>query len=657
MTCENSGALTEQDIIDIGANVSAVNEWAEGDETTTATMANGRVVPSPSKVIFDARLYKPPLIWPSAGTVTDATQTYIGTDGIVYAPNPALLPLAITGVFTTDIAVAGAWYIVATQLPAHVETETIALMKTGAYLEGTTIHNQSYDTASLILANPFIGGAEYIVVAPRAFDGYGDHELANGNIAVLQHKGRVSILQFGAKGGDGSTDDTVSAQAAMDYMAYDPTSSNGHPNDVPTGSQGSVYMPSGNYKVTNLKWRSYVSLIGEGSANTFLFASGSSGYTFDRTNVTDRPKGVELIGVTICPTRQVGANLTTARPTVGGLNIKGFEKQCLIRDVKVINLLGTGLSTGDTQDIEIENLELRFLAKSFDMSSAEVSPPSGIYNRTNAVKFIACRFENSDNASTIDGSRGNSFVSCKFEESRILITDPHGLDFAACIWAVGVDFAVTVEGGTNRGVSFLGGSVDTGLPIGGGANQNTARFITSNMAVTLLGMSFRGLKAGGIDGNVSTEDCHWSECDRPYVSGGILAFEGGSSDSDPTTSGATLGVMARNTAASYQAAAAYVPAAPAHTTWYTNYSNRAIEVTLAVNCTPSSTVFSFLEYKTSHDGGVNPYKLGEVLMENTVNGGCDFRTTVSFIVLSGESWWYAVSDVTTVSVTAIGFYR
>ena len=91
-------ALTQSDIDDVEASIKAVVAWAEGGPAFTATMPNGRTVPSPSKVIADSLLFKDAIAWPPGGTVTDATQTYTDS-GIVYAPQPSLLPFSGSGAF------------------------------------------------------------------------------------------------------------------------------------------------------------------------------------------------------------------------------------------------------------------------------------------------------------------------------------------------------------------------------------------------------------------------------------------------------------------------------------------------------------------------------------------------------------------------------
>ena len=58
------------------------------------------------------------------------------------------------------------------------------------------------------------GQAKYLIVAAQAADGYGDHTLANGTVAVLQLDDINSIEKFGAIG-DGVADDYLPIQAAF----------------------------------------------------------------------------------------------------------------------------------------------------------------------------------------------------------------------------------------------------------------------------------------------------------------------------------------------------------------------------------------------------------------------------------------------------------
>jgi len=85
-------ALSAADIARAETNVNAVNAWAEGDETTSTAMANGRIVPSPAKVIYNAHLFKTPTAYSAAATYTDATEP-VTQGGITYAPQIGQLPI------------------------------------------------------------------------------------------------------------------------------------------------------------------------------------------------------------------------------------------------------------------------------------------------------------------------------------------------------------------------------------------------------------------------------------------------------------------------------------------------------------------------------------------------------------------------------------
>jgi hypothetical protein len=67
-----------------------------------------------------------------------------------------------------------------------IEFPTVALMKLSKLPTGNFIRTQGYTTAGDGL------GAKYLIVAPQSFDGIRDHELADGNIAVLQDQQLLS---------------------------------------------------------------------------------------------------------------------------------------------------------------------------------------------------------------------------------------------------------------------------------------------------------------------------------------------------------------------------------------------------------------------------------------------------------------------------------
>lgn len=63
------------------------------------------------------------------------------------------------------------------------------------------------------------GGATYLIVAPQSFDGYGDHELANSNVAVLQiNNGTINALQFGLSTSASATFNAAAIKTATDSL-------------------------------------------------------------------------------------------------------------------------------------------------------------------------------------------------------------------------------------------------------------------------------------------------------------------------------------------------------------------------------------------------------------------------------------------------------
>jgi len=438
----------------------------------------------------------------------------------------------------------------------------------------------------------------------------------------------VSVTDFGAVG-DGVANDTAAIQAAMDYLAERLDSSTGYDN--PLGYGGTVFFPPGDYLVGNLIWRGYVSLAGYSAQSVFLVpAEGTTGFIFDLQNPTDRPKGIHVSEITISPSRNVSVP-ASSKPNVGGMNIEGFEKQCGLKRVHIYNIGGTALKTGDTQDMLIEDVEIRFVGKPLDINAKSVDG-TGVINRTNAIKFVACRFENSG-ASTVTGQRSTHFIGCKFESVSMTVTAPHGLDFIGCDWALTEDFAIDVTGGTNRGLRILGGSTDTGLAIGTGSNS--AKFIKSTVPVELIGMMLRGHASGAIEGNVSVVSSLFAECDRPYVASSYTTsyFADNTSENDTNGTGG-LTPYQRGVGAPYTTPSGMFPSPMAAATWYQNKTQRDVILYIQLPYNTASAA-SYFEIKTRHSSGAE-YTLGSVAHPNGGGTGSD---VLSVILLPGESVW------------------
>ena len=127
------------------------------------------------------------------------------------------------------------------------KTDLTGLENTGA--PGVTTPSQSFgvlvdmtaDTSlsigDLVITSGYYvagdgGGATYLIAATQAVDGYGDHALASGTVALLQSNGTIDIKQYGAKG-DGTTDDTAAIQAALDTTSTE------------------IVFPDGTYRLAN----------------------------------------------------------------------------------------------------------------------------------------------------------------------------------------------------------------------------------------------------------------------------------------------------------------------------------------------------------------------------------------------------------------------
>jgi hypothetical protein len=84
--------------------------------------------------------------------------------------------------------------------------DTVAKLKLAKLKDGQFVETGGY------YAKGDAGAARYLIVTPQSFDGYGDHELANGNVAVLQASTQVTIEHYGAQQ---NTDSSSAIRAAI----------------------------------------------------------------------------------------------------------------------------------------------------------------------------------------------------------------------------------------------------------------------------------------------------------------------------------------------------------------------------------------------------------------------------------------------------------
>ncbi len=195
MTFNTGNPVPSSDAKDLSDNAenldSAVNTtvdtWIDRLGSTRSTLA-GQL----KKLGFE-----PPELYAGsiAFTVSDNTKT-IDRNGIVYAPLPSEIPFTTTGTWSGDDE--GKFFVVQGLTSDSTEivlsANTVAELKTKDLQPGQTISTKGYHTEG------DGGGAVYVIQASQAVDGYGDHALDNGNVAILQHGGVVNVKQYGAVG-------------------------------------------------------------------------------------------------------------------------------------------------------------------------------------------------------------------------------------------------------------------------------------------------------------------------------------------------------------------------------------------------------------------------------------------------------------------------
>jgi hypothetical protein len=122
MSCDGNNTISQTDIDNIKNSADAIAEWVQGGPADSTQMPGGPLVPSPSKVIADAKLFKAPVAYSAATQYTDATQP-VDEAGIIYAPLPAALPIG------PEAFNAANWYVLQGLTDADIGTTTQAWSK------------------------------------------------------------------------------------------------------------------------------------------------------------------------------------------------------------------------------------------------------------------------------------------------------------------------------------------------------------------------------------------------------------------------------------------------------------------------------------------------------------------------------------------------
>lgn len=360
------------------------------------------------------------------------------------------------------------------------------------------------------------GGAKYLVQTAAEFggtpDSYGDHTLANGNVAVLEKGQTVNSYKYGANAGQSAATNTASIQAAIDAL---PTGENELYPQLPAQDNwkikagGEVLLPSGDINFTSLEVPPQVTLDGvstllcrmikngSGSgiirkADGTLFAANDIGLK-NFTLVSDGTAGSTGVYFDVCDRAK------TKNLVIDGFDVSGFdmrknqyglhENLTVVRCGKAVNmreLTGAGVGNGCNNNVFVRP-NLMGNATGLEITRGEANWVYGGTIQNNSTRgvtigsavvgmcFVGIHFEFHDAIYDVYNEGRNTmmqdciFVVSTTESERKIYNNSIGMSLINCftqgtdpVIIRGSKAIITADGGS---MTVLGGKYGSGIAI------------------------------------------------------------------------------------------------------------------------------------------------------------------------------------------------
>ena len=289
--------------------------------------------------------------------------------------------------------------------PITVGTTSIALGDTAASISNVSLVNPTLGTpASGTLTNCTIPQLSSYATTSSLAASTGSTlvgTIQSGTGATARTVGSklndiVSVKDFGAVG-DGTTDDTLAIQAAINYAATQIVVSTDYPQVT-----ASVFLPAGTYKIASgntLRMKPGVILRGTGRSATIIQHGGGSVACIDTDSTSTAQTNISIMDLSI-----IGAGATTTY----GININNDYRNGDIRQVTISDC-NVNFQSTDCWTLYFERCDFQ----------AAITNNVNCFNAT-ATTFLGCRIDSAgDHNLQVTRSTLNPSVNCTVISSYI----------------------------------------------------------------------------------------------------------------------------------------------------------------------------------------------------------------------------------------------